>query len=261
MKQIRALIVEDEPLARAALRRHLASDKEVVIVGECGDGLTALKAIRQHRPDLVFLDVGLPGLSGLDLLNELNGEMPPAVIFVTAHARYAIPAFAAAATDFLLKPFTRERFRKSLQRARLRLNSKSLSRRRLATLVENARAEARPSVLTLKVGRRFVLVRAEEIESISASRSHAVLQTPDGRLRTRVSLPSLEKKLPPGLFVRVNRSTLINDRLIREIVRKTHGDGVVRMASGREFPLSRRWRAHWSPLTAEHGAANLPPAK
>ena len=250
MKHIRALIVEDEPLARAALLRLLADERDIALVGEVSDGPSALKAIRRHRPELVFLDVRLPGLSGLELLQELNGEMPPAVIFVTAHDRYAVPAFAAAAVDFLLKPFTRERFRESLQRARLRLRGKPPPEPTLAALVQSVRARANPSVMSLKVGKSFVLVRVDEIEAIVAARACSVLHTAEARLRTRTGLPALEKKLPPAKFVRINRSTLVNVAQIKEIIPKTHGDGLVRMASGQEFPLSRRWRAHSLALTA-----------
>ena len=237
MKPIRALIVEDEPLARSRLRRLVLDEADLTLMGECGDGTTALKAIRQHRPELVFLDVRLPGLSGLELLKALDGERPPAVIFVTAHDRYALPAFASGAVDFLLKPFTRDRFRESLQRARLRLWSQP-----------PAKQERAADVLGLKVGRRFVLIPTDEIEAVVAGRSCSVLHTAAAHHRTRLSLAVLEKKLPPGKYVRINRSTLVNAARIKEVVPKDHGDGLLRLENGRTFALSRRYRAHWSAL-------------
>jgi len=251
VKHIRALIVEDEPLARDVLRRLVEGEDDIVLIDECADGITALKAIQRHRPELVFLDVRLPGLSGVDLLKKLDGSLPPAVIFVTAHDRYAVPAFAAHAVDFLLKPFTRERFRESLQRARHRLRGKPSLKPSLAVLAQNAnRHSDSASLLSFKVGKRFVLVQAGEIEAIVASGAYSVIHTLEASHRTRCRVPLLEQKLPPGKFLRINRSTIINAERIKEIVRKEHGDGFVRLQSGREFSLARRWRAHWSVLMA-----------
>jgi two-component system LytT family response regulator len=249
MKYIRTLIVEDEPIARAALRRLVEEEKDIALVAECPDGLTALTAIRQHRPELVFLDVQLPGLNGLDLLQALDGDMPPAVIFVTAHSRYALSAFASHATDFLLKPFTPERFRESLKRARLRLRDRLPIENSLSTLAKNTRPRGTPpSVLSLKVGKRFVLIRADAIEAIVANESSSVLHTTEGNHRTRLSLAALEKKLPPGKLVRINRSTLVNAEHVKDLVHKEHGDGLLRLDNGQEFPLARRYRKQWAVL-------------
>lgn len=244
MKKIRAVIVEDEPLAREVLRRLVAGEPDLVIVAECTDGLTALKTVRAERPDLLFLDIRLPGLGGLELLQSLDGEAPPAVIFATASERHAVRAFSSHAVDYLLKPFTRERFREAVERARRRL------RGRARPLEPAGPRGAAAASLGLKVGRKFVLLRGEDIEFVAANRGGSVVATASDRHRTRQTLGTVLKKLPPGKFLRINRSTLINLDHIGEIIRKSHGDGRVRLKSGHEFPLARRWRAHWAALLA-----------
>lgn len=253
MKKIRAVIVEDESLARDVLRRFVAGEKDIVLLAECLDGRSGLEMVRAERPDLLFLDIRLPGLNGLELLQSLDGDAPPAVIFVTASDRHAVRAFSSHAVDYLLKPFTQERFREAVDRARRRLRGQlPPPGSGLAAMVRQmeTRGESVPS-LSLKVGRGFVILRAEEIESVVANRGGSVVTTAAAPHRTRLTLATLQKKLPPENFIRVNRSTLVNSSHVAEITRKSHGDGRVRLQSGREFPLARRWRAHWTALLAE----------
>ncbi len=246
-------MVEDEPLARDVLRRLIAAEKDIALVAECVDGAVALEIIRTERPDLLFLDIRLPGLSGLELLQSLDGEAPPAVIFATASERHAVRAFSSHAVDYLLKPFTPERFREAVERARRRLRGQlPPPGAELAALAKQAGARGEiASGLSLKVGRKFVLLRAEEIESVVANRGGSAVATTSENFRTRQTLAVLQQKLPPGNFLRINRSTLVNAGHVAEIIRKSHGDGRVRMRSGREFPLARRWRAQWAALLAE----------
>jgi two-component system LytT family response regulator len=253
LKKIRAVMVEDEPLARDVLRRLIAAEKDLVLVAECADGAVALEIIRTERPDLLFLDIRLPGLSGLELLETLAQDAPPAVIFATASERHVVRAFSSHAVDYLLKPFTRERFRDALEKARDRLRGQRPSpSSKLAALAKEAAARGEiSSSLSLKVGRKFVLLRVEEIESVTANRGGSAVVTAAENHRTRQTLAVLQTKLPSGNFLRINRSTLVNTGHIAEIIRKSHGDGRVRMRSGREFPLARRWRAHWAALLAE----------
>jgi two-component system LytT family response regulator len=250
VRKIRAVIVEDEPLARNVLRRLVAAEKDVTVVAECGDGPAALKVLRAERPDLVFLDIRLPGMSGLDLLQSLGADAAPAVIFVTASDRHAVRAFSSHAVDYLLKPFSPERFREAVHRARIRLREKFAPRETpLAALARTVKTgRERPAALSLKTGRSFVLVREDEIQAIVADRGASVLHTTLASHRTRQTLTALEKKLPRGKFIQINRSTLVNAAHVGEILRKRHGDGIVRLKSGLEFPLARRWRAHWSHL-------------
>jgi two-component system LytT family response regulator len=250
LRKIRAVIVEDEPLARDVLCRLVAGEKDIVLVAECADGLAGAETVRAERPDLLFLDIRLPGLNGLELLQSLDGAAPPAVIFVTASDRHAVRAFSSHAVDYLLKPFTRERFREAVNRARLRLRGKlSPVKLGLASLVRQADAPSDSnSSLSLKVGRGFVILRVEEIESVAANRGGSVVSTISATYRTHQTLGVLQKKLPPEHFIRANRSTLVNPEQVVEIIRKSHGDGRVRLKSGREVSLARRWRSHWAAL-------------
>lgn len=253
MRKIRAVIVEDEPLAREVLRRLVAGEKDIVVLAECADGQSGLAAVRTERPDLLFLDIRLPGLSGLELLQSLDGDAPPAVIFVTASDRHALRAFSSHAVDYLLKPFTRERFREAVGRARRRLRGQlPPPGPELAALVRQVEPRGESAfTLSLKVGRGFVILRAEEIESVVANRGGSMVTTAAATHRTRLTLATLQKKLPAQNFIRVNRSTLVNTGHVGEIIRKSHGDGRVRLKSGREFPLARRWRAHWATLLGD----------
>ena len=250
MRKIRAVVVEDESLARDVLRRLIAGEKDIVVVAECVDGTAGVETIRKERPDLLFLDIRLPGLNGLEVLQSLDGEPPPAVIFVTASDRHAVRAFSSHAVDYLLKPFTRERFREAVNRARLRLRGKlSPLKSGLATLVKQADVHSDPpSNLSLKVGRGFVILRSDDIESVAANRGGSMVATVSASHKTRQTLGALQKRLPSENFIRVNRSALVNSNYVEEIIRKRHGDGRVRLKSGREFPLARRWRMHWAAL-------------
>jgi two-component system LytT family response regulator len=250
LRKIRAVIVEDEPLARNVLCRLVAGEKDIALVAECADGLAGAEIVRSERPDLLFLDIRLPGLNGLELLQSLDGNTPPAVIFVTASDRHAVRAFSSHAVDYLLKPFTRESFREAVNRARLRLRGKlSPLKTEPASLARQTDGPNNTiSSLSLKVGRGFIILHVEEIESVVANRGGSVVSTSSTSYRTRQTLGVLQKKLPAGKFIRVNRSALVNSNHVGEIIRKRHGDGRVRLKSGREFPLARRWRAHWTVL-------------
>jgi len=247
VKKIRALIVEDEPLAREKLRRLLRAEADIVVVAECADGRTAVASIHKHRPELVFLDVRLPGMSGFDVLKSLKDDLPPAVIFVTAFD-HATRAFDSDATDYLLKPFSSERFKQALERARKRVTRHSS---RLETLVKavtehQKRPSAAHDTISFRVGTRIVLVRTDEIQAIVAARIHSTIHTEAQRYRTRRTLSEFENDLKCRGFIRINRSTIINRQHVHEIVKKTHGDGIVRLKSGKEFSSSRRYRAAWS---------------
>src|SRR5688572_22992563 len=187
--------------------------------------------VRTERPDLLFLDIQLPGLNGLELLQSLDGDTPPAVIFVTASDRHAVRAFSSHAVDYLLKPFTRERFREALSRARLRLRGKLWPvKTELTSLIRQAGGPSESnSSLSLKVGRGFIILRVDEIQSVVANRGGSVVSTSSVSYRTRQTLGVLQGKLPAEHFIRINRSTLVNPECIAEIIRKSHGDGRVRL--------------------------------
>lgn len=242
MKKIGALIVQGFPDVRASLREMIAREEDIVLLGEYEDGASGLRAIRKLRPQLLFLGVQLRGMDGFDVLKSLDGHAPAAVIFVSHFERYAMRAFEVQAADYLLKPFTRRRFKEALGRARQLLESGQ----RLAKTSSHETKSLQ--LLGVKVSGRIVLVKPDEIETIVAHRAYATVHTPTASHRARSSLAAFQDKLGTKQFIRINRSTLVNTGHVKEIIRKAHGDGLLRTDSGKEFPLSRRYRVNWSGL-------------
>lgn len=248
MKKIRAVIVHAKPEIRATLRDMLAAEKDIELLGEFNDGLSGSKAVREHHPQLLFLGVRMSGMDGFELLKSTNHHSPPAVIFASPYEQYAVRAFDVHAVDYLLKPFTHERFKKAVARARARIRQKHER--------SDKPPGTSPRLIGVKSGRNIVLLRPAEIQSIVADRSYCNIAAGEQTCRTRASLANFQRKLPPGLFVRINRSTLINPQHLQSITRRGHGDAWLRLAGGREFSLSRRYRAQWAVLlTARSGAS------
>jgi two-component system LytT family response regulator len=243
--KIRTLIVDDEPLARQRLRRLLEADPDVVVLGECGDGGQAVTDLRELRPDLVFLDVQMPVLDGFGVLRELGGEALPAVIFVTAHDRYALKAFEVHALDYLLKPFDKARFAGALERAKaqVRQGSAAALNERLQELLRlvPARRDG-PGRLMVKSGGRVYFVRIEDVDWVEAAGNYVRLHVGKEEHLLRESLSALEKKLDPGRFVRIHRSTIVNLDRVRELQPAFHGDYVVILQDGAELALGRSFR-------------------
>ena len=237
---IRAVVVEDEPLAVRRLRRLLRGETDVRIVAACGDAASARRAIERHMPDLLFLDVQLPGVDGLTLLKEVAADRPPAVIFVTAYERYAVPAFAHEAVDYLLKPIDPERFRAAVARARRRLGRR-----------ETAADEGTPLVrlLVRERGRAF-FVRVDEADWFEAAGNYVRVHVGRATHRVRLPLARLEARLDRRQFRRINRSYIVQLDRIRELQSWFHGDGVVILTSGTRLRLSRRYRDRLYETTA-----------
>jgi two-component system LytT family response regulator len=242
---IRALIVDDEPPGRARLRDLLAAEADVEVVGECADGTEAVTAVRDLRPDLLFLDVQMPGLDGFGVLEALGRECPPAVIFVTAHDRYALRAFDVHALDYLLKPFDRQRFQKALGRARTQLAGAGgpAARERLLALLEEVRPAPKPlERLALKTAGRITFLKADEIDWIEAAGNYVRLHAGGEAHLLRETMSRLEGRLDAARFVRIHRSTIVQLDRIRELQPWFHGDYRVRLRDGTELTLSRGYR-------------------
>jgi len=237
---IRALLVEDEPLAVRRLRRLLRGEPDIRIVASCGDAASARTAIDRHAPDLLFLDVQLPGMDGLALLRDVGAERQPAVIFVTAFERYAVPAFAHEAVDYLLKPIDPERLRTAVARARRRLGRR-----------ETALGGGTPLVrlLVRERGRAF-FVRVDEVDWFEAAGNYVRLHVGRAAHRVRLPLATLEARLDRRQFRRINRSYIVQLDRIRELQSWFHGDGVVILTSGIRLRLSRRYRDQLYAATA-----------
>lgn len=229
---IRALLVEDEPLAVRRLRRLLREESDVKVVATCADVPAARTALDAAAPDLILLDVQLPGANGLSLLEGLPAGRRPAVIFVTAHDRYAIPAFAHDAVDYLLKPVDPERLRAALGRAR----------RRLARREQGAGGAAPLARLLVRERGRAFFVRVNEVDWFEAGGNYVRVHM--GRVTHRVRLPlaQLESRLDRRAFRRISRSHIVRIDGIRELQPWFHGDGLVILTSGAKLRLSRRYR-------------------
>jgi two-component system, LytTR family, response regulator len=242
---IRALIVDDEPIARRRIRRLLGGEPDVTIVGECGDGRAAIDAIRAERPDLVFLDVQMPEGDGFSVISAV-GEAMPAVVFVTAYDQYALGAFEVHALDYLLKPFNRKRFAQTLARAREHL-SRIAERRaddRLLGLLRDLRAPKR--YLARFVARtegRVRLVDADRVDWIEAADNYVVLHVGAASYAVRDTMNRLAEELDPGKFVRIHRSSIVRIDRVSELQPAFHGDFVVVLHDGTRLSLSRAYRS------------------
>lgn len=248
MNPLRTLIVDDEPLARDRLRAMLGRESDIAILGECGNGPDAIAAIRRDQPDLVFLDVQMPGCDGLQVVADIAPEERPTVIFVTAHEEFAVEAFAVRAIDYLLKPFDQDRVHEAVQRALEHQESKKAGD--LGARLESVLADSgKPGRLAVKTEGRVVFVRPEEIVWIEASDNYVIIHGVDGgRLMQRGTLSAMEEKLEAAGFARVNRSALVNLDQVRELQPTLHGDHAVVLRNGTSVPLSRGLRGDFEKL-------------
>jgi two-component system LytT family response regulator len=242
---LRALIVDDEVLARKALLRLLKSESGVSVIGQCGDGESAIDAIRRTQPDLVFLDVQMPEMDGFRVVETIGVEQMPMTIFVTAFDRYALHAFDANAVDYLLKPFAADRLSRALARAR----DRSLGRldkeaaQRLFSLLDRTRSQSDYAQrLTVSTRGRILFVPVADIDWIEAEDNYARLHVSRRVYDVRETLQALMEKLDPRDFVRIHRSTIVNLHRIREVQPWFQGSHIVLLHSGEELRMSRYQR-------------------
>jgi len=245
MGRIRALVVDDEPIARLAIVRLLKEDADVDRVDECGDGASALKAIRQSAPDLVFLDIQMPAMTGIDVAAQIGPERLPATVFVTAYERYAVRAFEANAVDYLVKPFSRERFLVTLARAKRRLASsdgaleQAASTQVLRALNELRREQDYLERIPVPVDEHLVFVDVRDIDWIEASRNIARLHVGKQVHELRETMTALESRLNPKHFARVHRSAIVNVSRIKAIHPWFNGHHVLVLTTGQQLRMSR----------------------
>ncbi|HXN29802.1 MAG TPA: LytTR family DNA-binding domain-containing protein [Candidatus Acidoferrales bacterium] len=239
---MRALIVDDEPLARrgVALRLHKFSDIEVV--GECGDGLSATQKILELSPDVVFLDVQMPGMNGFEVLRSLPEENLPGVIFLTAYQRHALQAFEVHALDYLLKPVDDERFAAAIDRARRLMDSASKTRMAEGILAMLGRtSEKYTSRFIVRMGSRIQIVVADDTDWISAAGDYAELHVRGRAHLLRETMNSLQQKLDPAKFVRIHRSRIVRTGCIVELRGIDNREYVVKLSDGSEHRSSRTY--------------------
>jgi two-component system LytT family response regulator len=244
---IRILVVDDEPLARNSVRRFLKNNAEVEVIGECGDGESAVAAILTKKPDLVFLDVQMPERDGFEVLRRVGAEQMPAIIFVTAFDRYALQAFDANALDYLLKPFRKERFERALARAKTHISghqNHEEARRILAGLeqVQVRLSQGYDERLPVAENGRIVFVKTRDIDWIEADGNYVHLHVGNRGHDLRETLTNLEHKLNPRDFLRIHRSAIVNVHRIKEIRPWFGGYHVVVLENGKELRMSRYQR-------------------
>lgn len=239
---MRAVIVDDEPLARERLRSLLAHEADVVVAAECASGDEAVATLRERPADLVFLDVQMPGRNGFDVIRDVGPGRMPAVVFVTAYDRYAIDAFEVHAVDYLLKPFGADRLRDALERARARVREREGGRRLGPLLEELAGQAARPERLEVRSAARISFVRVDDVDYAEAWGNYVRLHCGAERHLMRETMTALAARLDPRRFVRIHRSTLVNADRVKEIHPLFHGDWEVVLRSGARLTMSRTHR-------------------
>jgi len=242
---LKVLIVDDEPYARDWLRQTLASEEDLEIVGECGDGNSAVDAIVKLKPDVVLLDVQMPGTDGFGVLDLVPQADCPQVIFTTAFEQYAVRAFEAHAVDYLLKPIRPERLREALQRAR-RLaagaDSEAMRSALRAVLVDVRREEAQGRWLLIKKDNHSLFLKIEDIDWVEASRNSVVLHAGKEKYSYREAISAVAARLDTDVFFRIHRSTIVNVNRIRKIDPWFHGEYAVTLADGTRLMMSEPYR-------------------
>jgi two-component system LytT family response regulator len=257
-KKIKTLIVDDEPLARQTIRDLLLADPEIEIIGECKSGLEAVNFIHQQSPDLLLIDIQMPGMNGFEALAKINLEQIPAIIFVTAFDQYALKAFEVHALDYLLKPFSDKRFNEALQKAKTNVELREvnrLSQSLVALLGDHAGSETLParrkSFLTrfmIRSGGRVTFIKTSDVDWIAADDYYIKLNVGDKSHLLRISMNELEEKLDPKSFLRIHRSTIINFDRVKELHQNPNGEYVVVLKNGTELKLSRSRRERFEEL-------------
>ncbi len=252
--KIRSLIVDDEPLARKVLSNLLQNEPDIEVLGECADGQEALAAIRKQAPDLVFMDVEMPGLNGFATIKEVDDQQKPVFVFVTAHEKFAAQAFDAQAADYLVKPFDKDRFHTAIERAKELV--KEGKAQKLGKLIPSLLSYFKPETkradrLIVKSGGRILFLKATDVDWIEAADNYVNLHVGKEAYMLRETMTALEARLTPDQFVRISRSAIVNIEQIRELKPLFHGDYAVILRNDTQLTLSRSHRAKLQQLGLE----------
>lgn len=248
---IRAVIVDDEVLARMRLGDLLADVNDVEVIAQCTNGEEAIRTIEESRPDLLFLDVQMPEIDGFDVLQAIGVGQVPVVIFVTAYDQFALRAFEAHALDYLLKPFDDERFAVTLQRARERIRHHQLGDvdRRLRALLDDARADrGYLQRLVVPSGHRSIFIRTDDVDWIEADRNYIRLHVAGKAHLLRENVSRIESALDPSKFCRIHRSTIVNIDRIHAVETMARGEYLVTLSDGTRLTSGRSYRQNLNRL-------------
>jgi two-component system LytT family response regulator len=253
--RVRVLIVDDEPLAREKIRRMVEADPEMEIIGECVNGREAVTAVQSLLPDLMLLDVEMPGFDGFDVIDALKSSHLPLVIFITASDHYALRAFKVHALDYLLKPFDQERFAAAIEHAKMHLQlarKEQLNQRLLDLLEQIGTGSKYLERLGVKTDGRVSFLQTADIEWIEAEGNYVNIHTSSKAYLLRTSIGGLEAQLDPKEFARIHRSTIVNLRRIKELQSWSHGEYRVILHDGTQLMLSRNYRDNLESILGYH---------
>jgi two-component system, LytTR family, response regulator len=245
MEQIRTLIVDDEPLAREGIRLHLNEHPDIEVIGECGDGASAVLAIRDLQPELVFLDIQMSGLDGFGVLRAIATDRMPIIVFVTAYDQFALQAFDAHAIDYVLKPLDPDRLDTALERVRNQLHGRSRRERddRVLSLLSQVSGNARYiERLVTRTDGKIRIIRVEDIDYIEAAGNYAKIHVGGKMHLVREGMNSLESKLDNARFLRIHRSVIVRIDRIKELESLYQGDYVVVLHDGTRLTTGRKYR-------------------
>ncbi|MEO8066762.1 MAG: LytTR family DNA-binding domain-containing protein [Flavobacteriales bacterium] len=255
MKQIRTIIADDEPVARARVARLLAQDPEIELVAECRNGTEAIDAVHKHKPDLMFLDVQMPQVNGFEVVQQLGKERMPFVVFVTAHDQYALKAFDVNAVDFLLKPYDDDRFAASLTKAKrwmdMRFSSK-LTGKLMDLMREHmhANSEYTETIVIRERGREW-RIGVDDIVFMRAEGNYLHLQLKEKHHLYRMTMNAVETELDPARFLRIHRSYIVNIAHIRSTRYSGNNEFIFSMNTGERIVSGRSYKEHISKVLQE----------
>lgn len=231
---INTIIIDDEPLAREIVKEYLESFPDITLVAECNDGFEGVKAISQYQPQLIFLDIQMPKISGFEMLELL--DEPPAVVFTTAFDEYAIRAFEANAIDYLLKPFSKERFEQALQKF---LFHKNEQQEKLNSFIDSSKNTFQQNRIVIKDGSKIRIIPLHEVIMLEAADDYVKIFTKDGHFLKKKTMQTFESALPAEQFVRIHRSYLVNISQITRIDPMEKDNHIVLLKSGQQVPVSK----------------------
>jgi len=231
---MKAIIIDDEPLARSLVKEYLQPYKTIELVQECNDGFEGVKAINQHQPDLIFLDIQMPKINGFEMLELI--ENPPHVIFTTAFEEFAIKAFETHAVDYLLKPFSKDRFDKAIQKL---LQQKGNAQQTQAVLESAAHSPAQSDRIVVKDGGKIRIIPISQIQYLEAADDYVKIFTADGSFLKKKTMQYFEQLLQPSQFIRVHRSYIINVQLITRIDPHEKDSHLLLLTTGARLPVSK----------------------
>jgi two-component system, LytTR family, response regulator len=255
LPEIRTVIVEDESLARQKLERFLESEPGIRVVASVSESSAAVREILANSPDLIFIDIQLPGGNGLSVIEEISASCTPYIVFTTAYDQYAIKAFELHAVDYLLKPFDQSRLHQAVEKVRSRIFSAPLTQwtQQLAQLLERMPAHTvrEESRIVVKTGGRVLFLEPEDIEWIEAASNYVRVRCGSNSYMIRNTISDIEEKLDPHHFLRVHRSIIVNVSKIKEVQPCNSGEYVVVMRSGKELSCSRTYRAAIASIVRE----------